>query len=186
MALAALGVDSDEPMFETVVLVDDFYGSGTSLIDRRDDGTWKGKLLRACEHIQDLATVEVPVIVENPTVVVVLYVASSQAKSHIESMLAEFQPTWTLVVVQELPQQLKVVDPDLLRICDDFFDPVMEDEHKGLVPRGYMDAALPVVLFHNTPNNSISPLWADSEFEPDSMERRALFPRYERHHADRP
>lgn len=185
-ALSTLDADSHESVFETVVLVDDFYGSGTSLIDRRENSTWKGKLLRAYEHIQYLASAEAPVIVENPAVVVVLYVASSQAKSHIESMLAEFQPTWKLVVVQELPQQLKVVDQELLRICDDFFDPVMEDEHKGLVPRGYMDAALPVVLFHNTPNNSISPLWADSEFEPDSLERRALFPRYERHHADRP
>ena len=185
-ALRTLGANGHEPVFETVVLVDDFYGSGTSLIDRRDDGMWKGKLLRARDHIQELASPETHVIVENPEVIVVLYVASSQAKSHIESMLAEFPLKWKLVVVQELPQHLKVVDPELLRICDEFFDPAMDDEHKGKVPHGYMDAALPVVLFHNTPNNSISPLWADTEFEPDSLKRRALFPRYERHHADRP
>ena len=185
-ALDTLGAEDQEPVFETVILVDDFYGSGTSLIDKRDDGTWKGKLLRARDHIQDLASLEVPVIVENPEVIVVLYVASSQAKSHIESMLAEFQSTWTLVVIQELPEKLKVTDLQLLRICDEFFDPTMVDEHKGEAPRGYMDAALPVVLFHNTPNNSISPLWADTEFESDSAGRRALFPRYERHHADRP
>jgi len=185
-AIGALGGDGHDPAFEMVVFVDDFYGSGTSLINQRDDGTWRGKLPRACDHIQALASAEVPVIVENPAVVIVLYVASSQAKSHIELMLAEFQPTWKLVVVQELPQHLKTVASDLLRICDEFFDPTMEDKHKGSVPRGYMDAALPVVLFHNTPNNSISPLWADTEFEPDSLKKRALFPRYERHHADRP
>lgn len=185
-ALRVLGVDSHEPVFETVVLVDDFYGSGASLIDRRDDGTWKGKLDRAYQHIRNLASLDLPVLAENPMVVVALYVASNQAKTHIEGMLAEYQPEWKLVVVQELPQRLTVADPELLRICDGFFDPAMIDEHKGPAPRGYKDAALPVVLFHNTPNNSISPLWADTEFESDSLERRALFPRYERHHADRP
>lgn len=185
-ALDGLGVGSDEPVFETVVLVDDFYGSGTSLIDQRDDGTWKGKLPRTHEHIQALASLDAPVLAENPMVVVALYVASSQARAHIAGMLATYQPEWKLIVVQEFPPGLKVADPELLRICDDFFDPAMIDEHKGPAPRGYKDAALPVVLFHNTPNNSISLLWADTEFEPDSLGRRALFPRYERHHADRP
>ena len=185
-ALKTLGVDHRQPVFETVVLVDDFYGSGASLIDQRGDRTWKGKLHRACEHIQGLASLDAPLLAKNPMVVVALYVASSQAKTHIERMLAEYKPEWKLVVVQEFPQRLKVVDTELLRICDDFFDPIMIDEHKGSAHHGYRDAALPVVLFHNTPNNSISPLWADTEFESDSLRRRALFPRYERHHADRP
>lgn len=191
-ALNKFDASNHEPKFENVVLVDDFYGSGTSLIGQQEDGTWKGKLSRAYNHIGDLALGEIPVVVEDPEVVVVLYVASSQAKSHIESMLVKlppsqsFQPTWRLNIIQELPQQLKVVDAKLLQICDNFFDPAMEDEHKGVVPRGYKDAALPVVLFHNTPNNSISPLWADTESTPDSLQKRALFPRYERHHADRP
>lgn len=185
-ALKSLGVNDHQPVFETVVLVDDFYGSGASLIDQRDNGTWKGKLHRACEHIQKLASLDVPLLANNPTVVVALYVASSQAKMHIEGMLAEYRPAWKLVVVQEFPHQLKVVDTELLRVCDEFFDPIMIDEHKGSAHHGYKDAALPVVLFHNTPNNSISPLWADTEFEPDGLGKRALFPRYERHHADRP
>lgn len=185
-ALEKLSVVGSGPVFETVVLVDDFYGSGTSLIDRRDDGTWKGKLPRANQHIQDLAALDTPVLAENPMVVVALYVASSQARMHIETMLAAYQPEWKLVVVQEFPPGAKVGDPELLRICDEFFDRAMIDEHKGPAPRGYKDAALPVVLFHNTPNNSISPLWADTEFELNSLRRRALFPRYERHHADRP
>ena len=184
-ALQSLGADSYEPVFETVVLVDDFYGSGTSLIDR-SDGMWKGKLNRAYQHIRKLASLDTPVVAADPMVVVALYVASSQAKSHIEAMLAEYQPEWKLIVVQNLPSKLKIADPKLLRIADNFFDPVMIDDHKGPAPRGYKDASLPVVLFHNTPNNSISPIWADTEFEPDSLERQALFPRYERHHADRP
>ena len=186
LALDALGDGSHETVFESVILVDDFYGSGSSLIDLRDDGTLKGKLHHACQSIQGLTVSNEPVIAEHPMVVVVLYVASRQARTHIETMLAEYMPTWKLVVVQELPPQLKVDDLELLRICDDFFDPVMIDEHKGPARYGYKDAALPVVLYHNTPNNSISPLWADTEFEPNSLRRRALFPRYERHHVNRP
>ena len=185
-ALDKISTRCHDPLFETVVLVDDFYGSGTSLIDQRDDGTWKGKLYRANKHIEKLISLDTPIICQDPMVVVVLYVASGQAKAHIDKMLEKFQPTWKFVVVQEFPEGSKIVDSELLRICDDYFDPIMIDEYKGPAPIGYMDAALPVVLFHNTPNNSISPLWADTEFESESLKRRALFPRYERHHVDRP
>ena len=61
---------------------------------------------------------------------------------------------------------------------------------RGMFDAGYTvtckDAALPVVLHHNTPNNSISLLWADTTDREDGSKRHALFPRYERHHADRP
>ena len=39
---------------------------------------------------------------------------------------------------------------------------MLEDEHKKRAARGYKECALPVVLYHNSPNNSVSPLWADS------------------------
>jgi hypothetical protein len=41
------------------------------------------------------------------------------------------------------------------------------------------------VLFHNTPNNSVCILWADTTDRDEGQNRRALFPRYERHRADR-
>lgn len=185
-ALVSQGATGSAAVFQHIVLVDDFYGSGTSLIDQREDNQWKGKLVRAKNHLADLASAEPPVVVREPTVTVLLYVASHQAKAHIRGLLGRYQPTWNLVIIQELPDSLRVSDPHLRRICDDFFDPVMEDEHKGAAPHGYKDASLPVVLFHNTPNNSISPLWSDTENVPGSKDRRALFPRYERHHADRP
>lgn len=174
------------PYFQNIVLVDDFYGSGTSLIDQREDGSWKGKLERVRTHIRNLANSDRQVVSGEPRVSVVLYIASRQARQHIEQMLGNFEPDWNLIVVQELPATLKVTDDDLRRICTWFFDPVMDDQHKGSAAHGYRDAALPVVLFHNTPNNSISVLWADTEQQVGSRNRLALFPRYERHHADRP
>lgn len=183
-ALTELGL-AGPPEFRNVVLVDDFYGSGTSLLQRGDDGNWSGKLNRARDHIHSLATGTDPLVVSNPTVLVVLYVASDQARNHILGVLEAFEPAWTLHVVQPLPPSILVVDPQMRDLCDWFFDDVLIDKHKPRVPLGYKDAALPIVLHHNTPNNSISPLWADSVGD-GGLDRHALFPRYERHHADRP
>jgi hypothetical protein len=172
--------------FRNVVLIDDFYGSGTSLLHRKDDGSWGGKLKGAHEHLRDLAAGDQPLLTSDATVAVVLYVASQQAHTHIEEVLSAFEPSWRLHVVQPLPAHVVVDDPELRRLCEWFFDDVLIDKHKKRrVPLGYQDVALPLVLHHNTPNNSICPLWADSVGR-GGDERHALFPRYERHHVDRP
>jgi hypothetical protein len=120
-------------------------------------------------------------------VTVVIYIASAQAEAHIRETLAVFEPTWQLHVVQQLPGDLPIIDGELTELCDWFFDDVLIDKHKKRrVPLGYKDAALPLVLHHNTPNNSIAPLWADSTDRLGGLNRHALFPRYERHHVDRP
>lgn len=172
--------------FERVVFVDDFYGSGTSLLHRKAWPRWGGKLARANEHLAELASGPSPVLVQDPDVTVVLYVASEQAVDHIKSMLDVAAPHWHLHVVQRLGHEVQVRDPDLVRLCEYFFDDVLVDKHKGRAPLGYMDARLPLVLHHNTPNNSISPLWASSTGREHGRNMRALFPRYERHHVDRP
>lgn len=184
-ALEELELDGPA-QFRNVVLVDDFYGSGTSLLHRKEDGSWGGKLNRAREHLDDLSAGENPLLTTDATVIVVLYVASQQAIAHIHDMLTAFEPTWGLHVVQPLPANVVVDDPELRQLCQWFFDDVLIDKHKKRrVPLGYQDVALPLVLHHNTPNNSICPLWADSVGR-GGEDRHALFPRYERHHVDRP
>lgn len=184
-AIAKLGL-LGEPRFRRVVFVDDFYGSGTSLLreERENGAAWAGKLARARPHMDKL--IEQDVLEADPHVSVVLYLASAQAEQHVRSALSEFEPTWDLWVVQQIPEEAVVDDPDLRRLCDRFFDPVLIDEHKGRVPFGYGAASLALVLHHNTPNNSICLLWADTTKEAEGASFRALFPRYERHHVDRP
>ncbi len=177
-----------EARFKHVVFVDDFYGSGTSLLHRKDDGSWGGKLHRARVHLEeDLRGGDRPLLEDDADVTVVIYVASARAEAHIHEVLTVFEPTWQLHVVQKLPPEIVVTHPALLELCDWFFDDVLIDKHKKQrVPLGYKDAALPLVMHHNTPNNSISPLWADSTGREGGQNRHALFPRYERHHVDRP
>lgn len=185
-ALEKLGV-GDEPRFRRIVFVDDFYGSGTSLLHEKSEdnsSVWGGKLTRAGTHVEDLQ--EADILEPEPHVTVLLYLASAHAEAHIRASLQRFQPGWELRVVQQLPDDLGVTDHDLLRLCEEFFDPALADEHKGQVPYGYGEVALPLVLHQNTPNNSVCLLWADTTQQEGSQVRRALFPRYERHHVDRP
>ena len=68
------------------------------------------------------------------------------------------------------------IDRDFDRMLHDYYDESVEDEHKGRVVHGYADCSLPLVLSHNTPNNSVYLLW-------EKEKQYALFPRFERHQA---
>lgn len=198
-ALMKHGGKSHDPTFNHVLLVDDFYGSGTSLIDLLEGGddspkpTGKiAKFLKNADSLTVASNDSPAIIARDYTGTILLYMASQRAKQHIEDCLvrADLADRWALEVVQVFDDTCRVTNTELLEDCDAFWDPVLEDEHKKYSARGYQDGALSVVLYHNAPNNSVSPLWADStgrsRQSPDSLERRALFPRYERHHSDRP
>jgi hypothetical protein len=198
-ALTTHGGDSEQAAFNHVLLVDDFYGSGTSLIDivEGKDGevVLDGKIDKFQKHAESLTETDgdaPALLTKDYSATILLYMASNRAKRHIEESLAKagLHDRWRLEVVQVFDDCCKVTDVVLLEDCDAFWDPVLEDNHKKCAARGYKKCALPVVLYHNAPNNSVSPLWADSTGRRregyESRNRRALFPRYERHHSDRP
>ena len=75
------------------------------------------------------------------------------------------------------------VDSAFLELCDkdEYYDSsTLEDGSTQVggtgVKRGFANSLLPLVLSHNTPNNSVSLLWA---YEHAST--RGLFPRIPRH-----
>ena len=61
-------------------------------------------------------------------------------------------------------------------LCEKYYSEEFADEHTGCVKFGFDGCGLPLVLHHNTPNNSIYLLWTRKKeaFSP-------LFVRYERH-----
>jgi hypothetical protein len=187
LAEALAGLKLDEPAtFEQVFLVDDFAGSGETLL-RLDEGEYKGKLVKLATALEKLQAEQL--VTEDAEVTVVLYVATEAALRHLSETIATSPlPPWEIRVVQELPASIRVDTQDVAfaALCERYYDEVFTDEHKDRAPLGYAGGALPVVLSHNTPNNSVCLLWADSTTEKDSLQRRALFPRYERHHRDRP
>jgi len=172
--------------FQHIFLVDDFAGSGQTML-RLKDGLYKGKLMKLHVAIKNLA--EQGLLSDDVDVTVILYVATEQARRHLaETIALSPLPNWEVHIVQELPSWVRVEEQDkaFAALCERYYDEVLTDEHKGRAVMGYVNCALPVVLSHNTPNNSVSLLWADTTDEPASSRRRALFPRYERHHRDRP
>jgi hypothetical protein len=189
--LSKLGLDAPES-FGHVFLVDDFAGSAETLLryeKEKDDGpqVLKGKLLKLRDALASLTEEEL--LSAEAEVTVILYVASQQAREHLEAILPDADiAAWEIRIVQTLPSTIRVTNTDeaMAELSTRYYDEVCTDEHKGKAPLGYSDCALPVVLSHNTPNNSICLLWADTTDEQDSLDRRALFPRYERHHRDRP
>jgi hypothetical protein len=186
-AVSSLGL-SQPALFRQVILVDDFAGSGYTLLSQDGDGKWRGKLWNAARWINDLSRSDV--VAADANVWVLLYVASEQASDVLRSRLTECGLDWQLIVAQSIDRFLRVTDPQILSLCERYFDPAILDVHlaKGSLPPhlGFGGAALPLVLHHNTPNNSIGLLWADTTDWPGSLGRRALFPRRQRHNPDRP
>ena len=192
--------DGETSTFNHIFFVDDFSGSGRTLIREDSDapGGYDGKLIRlrdslaaASGAVQDeLAEGDKSrILVEAGTpVTIVLYCASEQALAQIRTGIAAAGlGDWKVACVQRLPDSQRVdsAAPDMAILCHDFFDRSTEDSDKGATPVGYSECALPVVLSHNTPNNSVCLLWMDTSERDDGTGLRALFPRYERHHPDR-
>lgn len=101
------------------------------------------------------------------------------AKSRLEEIIARQSGPLGRVKIMPgsvFPDSARVLrgTGDLARLCEDHYSEGLEDEHTGNVMYGYEGCGLPLVLHHNTPNNSIYILWARKWKDP-------LFIRYERH-----
>lgn len=178
----------DAAFFENVVLLDDFTASGTSAIRFDDEKKkWKGKIPKIIEDLEKpegLGACVVPGV----NVIIIAYIASTQAIKHIRDNLAQLpfsKGTVEFHVVCELRCDVsldKSRDADFFKLMADdrYFDKETDDKHGavgGTTKRyGYADGRLPVVLNHNTPNNSVYILWAE-----DVHSVHGLFPRVSRH-----
>lgn len=81
-----------------------------------------------------------------------------------------------VIPAAQIPDGLRILPGSgaIADICEVYYDPTLEDEHTSNVKFGYDGCGLPLILHHNTPNNSLYFLWARKWAAP-------LFPRYERH-----
>jgi hypothetical protein len=174
--------------FRQVILVDDFAGSGFTLLSRDDVGGWRGKLWKASGWIDELIREEI--VDTDARVIVLLYLASDQAVGSLEERLEESGLPWRLLIAQTIRRDLHPIPSAMIDLCKKYFDEAILDQHlaKGDSPPylGFGGVSLPLVLHHNTPNNSIGLLWVDTTDLESSSRRRALFPRRQRHNPDRP
>ncbi len=179
---------SSSAKFTLVWLMDDFSGSGNTYI-RFDskEGRFKGKIKKIYERLHQGDLIDTA----HYEVYLLLYVATRQAIDHIEYWSERFtsennyKPLQVRVLCPIEPDVAltKNLPPGLQSILNNpnYYDPAAFNEHIEVggtttAQRGFAGCALPIVLSHNTPNNSVYMLWG-SEMHRFS----GLFPRISRH-----
>ena len=190
--------------FQLVYLIDDFTATGTSFL-RLDPKTesWKGKLCRFKDSVDNAnrSFQGDTVFVDDWHLVIHHYIASTNAAKAIDERLQEAIPTFgdawatntTASFGMVLPPDLPINDishPEFVDLTNIYYDPVLRTKHTDIgkakhLGLGYGACALPVILEHNTPNNSVALLWAETDGgmrkEVLAPPMRPLFRRRDRH-----
>lgn len=195
---SSLGVPDDDALaadhhhrhakFNLIWLVDDFSGSGNTYI-RYDsvEQRYKGKISKIYKMIHEGGLVET----DYYDVSLLLYVATRQAIDHIEYWSERFTTEsgykplklHVLCPIEKDVSLAKTTNDQLRQILlnPKYYDHRSFDKHFAVggttdAKLGFAGCALPLVLFHNSPNNSVYVLWGSQEFD-----FSGLFPRVSRH-----
>lgn len=187
-SLNEAGFALNSPRFNLIWLLDDFSGSGNTYI-RYDSGkkAFKGKIKKIYERLHRGDLVDP----SHYEVFLLLYTATRQAIDHIEYWSDRFtaekgyKPLQVRVLCPIEPE-ISLQHEDNIEIQGllgkvQYYDEKATDKHilvGGTIDArmGFAGCALPVVLSHNSPNNSIYILWGPESFKPFG-----LFPRVSRH-----
>jgi hypothetical protein len=187
-SLVKSGLESVRPHFHLIWLLDDFSGSGNTYIRYDSEKkVFKGKIKKIYEQLSKGNLVDP----QHYEVFLLLYVATRQAIDHIEYWSERFtadngyKPLQVRVLCPIEPEisLTKTEDPAIQALLSnsEYTDAKAADSHFRVGgtddPRlGFAGCALPVVLSHNTPNNSVYLLWG-----PQQHDFFGLFPRVSRH-----
>lgn len=184
---------SEDERFSFVFLIDDFSGSGTTLL-RKEEEKWKGKLPRFWDDIADVFDTHFDA---DWVLAVHHYLATAQAVAAIEdrhrlkceeaggkTWFQHVEFTFGMI----LPKSFSVHAEDeqeFAELVQNYYDDSIETIHikkGGSDARwGFGECGLPLVLEHNTPNNSIALIWAETAGEGGAHPMRPLFRRRQRH-----
>jgi hypothetical protein len=185
----------DAARFSFVYLVDDFTASGTTLL-RQEEGKWKGKLFRFWEDVNKSGMAK-EVFEDDWRLCVHHYVSTTQSETAIRQRDGEVRTAlgpdgWFQKIELSsgmcLPDEFSITSAthsEFGELIQTYYDDSIEDEHmrKGGedARHGFGKCGLPLVLEHNTPNNSIALLWAETSGEGGAHAMRPLFRRRQRH-----
>jgi hypothetical protein len=186
--LVNLQKDLPASKFKTIFLLDDFTASGKSYY--RPGGKGKlGKIFKSF-FLKEGEGFNQAIDVENIEVHILFYIATLDAitniKQGIEDWKKENNTEFTCTVDCLLPIDSSIKkritdDPEIMSFISKYFDETVVDAHykegkHDLPYLGFNECGLPLVLNHNSPNNSLAILWL-----PADKEYKGLFPRISRH-----
>ena len=192
-----------EPTFENIFLIDDFTGSGNSIL-KEEENVFSGKIAKFINRYlgtrSETRNIGRCCVKSGPKVFVVTYLGTKKAIERIEQNkekllqsndelnLASCKILSPLQVFDDgviVPQASNLTDEKFVRLLDAYYDDRLEDRHTETggrdVKYGYAGCALPLVLGHNCPNNSVYLLWGTTERTSKRRGVKALFPRIARH-----
>ena len=182
--LCNLRKDLDDPkaQFALVYLFDDFIGTGSTFL-RYDEknNEWTGKMMRFIKSVQMASRTNEP-FEKDSKLCVHHYIASHQAANALEDKVvkakdsfdtdkwfSEIYFSYGMILPKNLPIDAdKKTNAKLIKLTQKYYDPIIQTPHTDVggvkhIGLGYGGCALPLVLEHNTPNNSIALLWAETE-----------------------
>lgn len=183
----------DSSRFKFVFLLDDFVGTGTTLL-RKEENVWGGRLPKFWNQIsKKLPTHFDPDL----QVIVHHYIATEKATRRIDEKVKiaqqDHQDTGWLPGLQlrygiVLPDSICVSEQSgsaFLDIVERYYDHSIYNDHFKLsgvdhAKLGFGGLGLPLIMEHNTPNNAVSLLWAESDGS-QGHAMRPLFRRRQRH-----
>jgi hypothetical protein len=178
----------EDERFSIVWLVDDFSGSGNTYI-RFDSNKKKfsGKIRKIYDRILTGDLVDPDYYEIN----LLLYVATRQAIDHIEFWSQQYAAEaglkplklHVLHIIEKYAAVTEKSAHELLAVLakPDYYDDKASDKHIAVggtdsAQFGFANCRLPLVLAHNTPNNSLYVFWG-----PEDFKFFGLFPRVSRH-----
>ena len=193
-----------EARFRLVYLIDDFTATGTSFL-RLDNGTneWKGKLIRFRDSIDGAnSTLPDKPLDDDWELCIHHYIASPIADEAIKNNInlatekEIFCEGWAcgihlstgMLLPVELPIDKAGSDryDNFIKLTKTYYNPAIRTKHTDIggvthLGLGYGGCALPLILEHNTPNNTVALLWAETDGDHSTPPMKPLFRRRQRH-----
>lgn len=197
--LKNLSEEGYEGKFDSVFLIDDFTASGLSYF-RIEESKFKGKihtflnLLYFPKEKPNPEHKNLPDLINtsNPDIHIIFYIARRHSLNYLNGEIQKWKEkhgisfNHSVDAIQILDDSLKedvLTNTQFIELAKKYFDSVaVVDDHyeKGKHDNPYLgfdECALPLILNHNTPNNTLPILWL-----PETEDnKRGLFPRVKRH-----
>ena len=188
---------SDDNKFMNLVLLDDFTASGTSYFKHDGLGNFKGKVKKILASLIDERKLGSLFNMSEVNIILVIYIATERAisvinsaieswkssNSHYDDIRIHFKPVFRLTDKICITQD----ETELCKILEKYFDGsiLTNSYRKGKHANPYLgfdEGGLPLILNHNTPNNSVSILWNEMRSNTTNNNSQiGLFPRVSRH-----
>lgn len=184
----------DNARFQHIFLIDDFTASGFTMFRKEEDNQFDGKLHSFLQKLhEEKAFFEEMIDFDSLQITVLHYVGTQQAAIHLNKTLTDAKSSSDMShlyskVHFEFCSKLGEVcclnredEPQFFELIEKYYDSKIETAHTekgGGSKYGFGSCQLPLVVEHNSPNNSFAIFWAESRL--DDYQTHPMMPLFRR------